>query len=936
MTIHLNTFGGLRAQRDGEELEWLLGQRLRVALFVYLAIERRVSRESVTTVFWPESSGENARHALRQSLYHLRKALGEEWLEAGPHELRVSADVRTDVHAFLCELERGAADEAVRLYTGFFLEGVNLADLQPWESWVDARRLEYARCFRAACRDLVEARRGVGDLAGALEAARHWVAPDPLDDEAQHQLIRALAEAGERAEALQQYEAYARLLEADGLRPLDTTLELVEQLRNETAASPALQRADASPLRPTSTAEAAAPERPLPVRPSYPQRQLTGRRARRGGLVALGLLAVLTAGYVASREAGIGPAGSLIARGALEEGERIVLADFGSTAADPELGAVVTDALRIDLLESRILRMLEPLQLREILDRMQVQSEVPLTAELAREIAIREGVKAVLEGEVARAGSGYVLTAILRAAESGESLAAFRETARHDGEVIAAIDRLSRRIRQRAGESLRSIHATPPLERVTTTSLDALRLFSQATRAFDRGDYRHAVTLLEETVELDPGFAKAWRRLAVAVGNLEVDRVRELQAATRAYELRDRLSPRERYLAVARYHGQITRDYETMIEAYRRVLEIDPHDRAALNNLGMEYLSRQEYETAAEILERAVAGSGVSAQAFVNLTRVRIGQGRLDDARRTVDAFAERYPDNPQASLWRFWVLLLQGDEIGARSELEPLLAAPTVRPVARAVAHDHLARAELARGRIGEARRHLEEAERIGSEVGASYRLVRRLFRAHAEVAVGNPDRGIRLLRQAAEEGMLDELPPANQWHFFRAIVFAMAGLADEAEAVLRSFAEEVPLEYHDQFHIRNESARALVHLQRGDPAGAIRILEQIRASRACSFCYAERLGWALWEAGRLEEAAREWETAVAGKDHTHSLEWQFTQNLWVLQRLPALYAELGDTATALAHYHRLVEFWADADAELQPSVRHARERIAALGAGR
>jgi len=932
MSIHLRTLGGLRVRHDGDEIDWLLRQRLRAALLVYLALERRVSRESLITVFWPESSGGNARHALRQSIYHLRKALGPEWLEAGPHELSVTEDVRTDVHAFLSALECGDAESATRLYEGPFLEGVHLADLQPWESWVDARRLEYARAFRGACRGLVEARRSAGDLSGALEAGQRWVAQDPLDDEAQHQLIQALADAGARGEALRQYEAYARLLEAEELRPLEATLELVEQLRPAAPSTSAPKVADSLATPPTPGPGEAVPERRMPLRRSFLPRGSHWTRSRLGGMAALGLAVVLTAGYLASRAAGIGPAASLVARGALEEGERVVLADFGSTAVDPALGAVVTDALRIDLLESPVLKVVEAADVREILDRMQVEGDAPLTAELAREAALRDGVKAVLEGEVARAGTGYLLTAVLRSAETGTSLAAFRETASNDEEVIPAIDRLSRRIRQRAGESLRSSRATPPLERVTTSSLDALRLFSRATRAFERGDYPRAISLLEETLELDPEFAMAWRRLAVAIGNLEVDRVRELEAATRAYELRHRLSPRERHLAAARYHAQITRDYDAMIEAYRRVLEIDPHDRAALNNLGEEYRARQDYEAAAELLERAVQGPGVSAQAFLNLIRVQIGQGRLDDARRTADAFAERYPHNPGVGLWRFWVLLLQGDENGARAAVEPLLADPGTRPVARVVAHDHLARLALQRGRIVEARHHLDAAERLAAEVGPSYRLVRRLFTAHAEVAVGNPERGVSLLLEASREGMLDELPPANQWHFFRAIVFAMAGRAGEAEAVLRSFAEEVPPEYHDQFQIRNESARALVRLQRGEAEGAIRILEEIRISRGCSSCYAERMGWAQWEAGRLEEAAREWETTLAWKDHTHAIEWQFTQNLWTLQRLPVLHEERGDTARALLHYRRLVELWSDADPELQPRVRYARERIAAL----
>src|SRR6185503_10955861 len=99
MAVQLSTFGGLHAVDDNGELEWLLGQHSRAALFIYLTIERRVSRESLLAFFWPESDAENARHALRQSLYQLRRAVGSDWVESRQHELVVTGDVQVDAHA---------------------------------------------------------------------------------------------------------------------------------------------------------------------------------------------------------------------------------------------------------------------------------------------------------------------------------------------------------------------------------------------------------------------------------------------------------------------------------------------------------------------------------------------------------------------------------------------------------------------------------------------------------------------------------------------------------------------------------------------------------------------------------------------------------------------------------------------------------------------
>jgi eukaryotic-like serine/threonine-protein kinase len=371
--------------------------------------------------------------------------------------------------------------------------------------------------------------------------------------------------------------------------------------------------------------------------------------------------------------------GSLVAQGTLDEGEAIILADFSPPPGDPTLGGVATDLIRVDLTETPILRVVERSEIQEILARMQVGELEFLTGELAREVAIREGLKAVLEGEVAQAGSGYVFTATLRHAESGRSLAAFRETARSEDEVIPAIDRLSRRIRERIGESLRTIHASPPMEQVTTSSLDALRRYSQANHAFDRRDYPSAMLLLQEALELDPEFAMAWRRLAVIHHNMGEDLTARNEAARRAFELRHRLTERERLLASA-FHSFVSGDRAGRMEAYRRVLDIDPHDPTALHNLGLEYLTTRRFEEAAELLERTMGESRSAVVSHTNLLSSLFRSGRTTEARAAMERFERQHPDFDEVPLWWFWQLLFEGRNGDAREIIEGFL--PGRRPV--------------------------------------------------------------------------------------------------------------------------------------------------------------------------------------------------------------------------------------------------------------
>src|SRR4030095_10667009 len=112
MAIQLITFGGLHVVSDNGELDWLLAQHTRAALLGYPVVERRASRESLMAFFWPESDAENARHALRQSLYHLRKAVGGEWLDSRAHELVGTGGVTTDADAFTEAIEVGGFGSA--------------------------------------------------------------------------------------------------------------------------------------------------------------------------------------------------------------------------------------------------------------------------------------------------------------------------------------------------------------------------------------------------------------------------------------------------------------------------------------------------------------------------------------------------------------------------------------------------------------------------------------------------------------------------------------------------------------------------------------------------------------------------------------------------------------------------------------------------------
>jgi TolB-like protein len=187
------------------------------------------------------------------------------------------------------------------------------------------------------------------------------------------------------------------------------------------------------------------------------------------------VLVLLTAGFIVSRLTGIGPGRTLLTAGVLGAEDRILLLDFENRTTDSALGRSVTEALRIDLAQSRVMRLVNTSDLTAALQRMGRAPETEMDLALARDLGQREGIKAIVAGEITTLGAGYVLSARVLSAATGETLIPLRETAADASELIAAVDRLSKALRGKVGESLRSIRAAQPLERVTTASLSALR-----------------------------------------------------------------------------------------------------------------------------------------------------------------------------------------------------------------------------------------------------------------------------------------------------------------------------------------------------------------------------------------------------------------------------------------------------------------------------
>jgi len=658
---------------------------------------------------------------------------------------------------------------------------------------------------------------------------------------------------------------------------------------------------------------------------------LTWRRALLSAGSGFGLLALVTATHAAMRQLGIGPVGTLMASGALAQRDRLVLADFENRTRDSTLGPSLTEALRVDLAQSGVIRLLDAAAVGQALTRMGRTPGTPLDPPLARELAQREGAKAVVHGQIDPLGRGYVVSAELESAADGTALVSLRETAQDDGAIIAAVDRLSRKLRERIGESLKTIRASDPLEQVTTGSLEALRKYSQGVRASDAGDMARAAPLLEQAIALDTTFAMAYRKLAVVLSNSGGAQSRIGVAATQAFRHRDRLTPFERDLAEAYYYSRVDYDPAKTEAAYRAALDHQPENGVALNNLSLLFNSARRFAEAESLAVRGLAVAPNQWALYTNAAVAQIGQAKYAAAARTVTLMEQRSPTNPLRPFLRGFLALAQrhydSAEVAARS-----LAETSRDPTWESSAVGTLAAINLVRGRLGAAEAQLRRAMLFDEQRGVPGRSIDdAIMIAVMDVHYRNsPDAARREVEEALRRHPLATIPAEDRSYLGLAWLYADAGHPDRARQLLAEYEATVPEGVRRGQPFRYGAA-AQIAFAEGRIQDAIRGYRKWYDEDACSVCGLFPLGRAYERAGERDSALAVYERAVTTPGYLRAFEEDATLGP-TYRRLGELYEERGQLDKARDYYGRFLDLWKDADPELQPLVRDVKQRLAGL----
>jgi DNA-binding SARP family transcriptional activator len=575
--LQLQTLGGVCVlQSGGARVGGAAAQRRSLALLSILAVhgDAGVSRDRLLALLWPDGDPDKVRHALTQSLYHIRRALGcdDLFVIAGAN-IGLNADrIATDVGRFLALANAGDNEAVAAAYRGPFLDGFVLSSSAEFDQWMSVERNRLQQIAARALERIATAAERNGDWPVAADAYKRLVALDPLSAAATMRLMRALWTCGDRAAAIQQGRTHAALINEELEIEADAAvLRLIEEL---TAATETPAAVRLTPTEPMTAVEPTTPENQPVVgeSPVAPPAAMTRQRryAGRVTIFASAALVVIAAMLSFSRP-------QAVAEGAIHlEAEPVMVSPFRVSGSDPSLGYLregMVELLSARLADDSAAPAIDPGRVIGAWRKERLTGPADTRNPDALRIARDLGGARVIVGGIVGNSSRLVVSASLLNASTGETRAQATVEGPADS-ITALVDRLAAKlIATSEGEGDRFGDRFTP-------SLAALRDFLEGQAFYRRGDYAEAIPAYERALARDSGFALAALHLALAADGIndaeQHDRALALAWANRA-DLSERDAAHLIAFAGPRYPAP-SRESE-QVAAWERALVTAP-DRA--------------------------------------------------------------------------------------------------------------------------------------------------------------------------------------------------------------------------------------------------------------------------------------------------------------------------------------------------------------------
>jgi tetratricopeptide (TPR) repeat protein len=600
----------------------------------------------------------------------------------------------------------------------------------------------------------------------------------------------------------------------------------------------------------------------------------------------------------------------------------VVLADFENKTGDAVFDDALKQALAVELGQSPFLNVLSDRKVNDTLGMMGRPANERITVDAGRELCLRTGSKAVLGGTISSLGSHYLIDLNAVACNTGDTLAKQQAEATSKEDVLKALSQASSSLRTNLGESLPSVQKFDVPIEATTSSLEALKNYSMGMKIRREKGAAPSIPFLKQAIELDSNFPMAYAGLAIAYHSLQQPSL-ALEYAIKAYQLRDRVSERERLRISANYFDA-TGEIEKEMQAYELWKADYPRDVIPHNNLANVYGYMGHYDKALAELQETLRLAPDNVTSYSNLALTYIALNRLEEAKATSDqAFAHKLDDR----LLRQTVYLLaflRTDTAQMEQQVAWGAGNPGDEDALLAMQSD----TEFYYGRLTRARdfsrRAVDSAIRADSRETAAFWQVTAALR---EAELGNTVSA----RQRVAAALA--LSPGRDVKVVAALTLARTGDLPRA----RTLAEELEKSYPTNTFLKLywlPTINAAIELNKGTPSQALKYLEATApyelgtAGTSINNLYPAYVrGQAYLLANNGAAAAAEFQKLVDQRGIVGNF---MTGSLAHLQ-IGRAYAMAGDTAKAKAAYQDFLTLWKDADADI-PILKEAKAEYAKL----
>jgi DNA-binding winged helix-turn-helix (wHTH) protein/tetratricopeptide (TPR) repeat protein len=620
----------------------------------------------------------------------------------------------------------------------------------------------------------------------------------------------------------------------------------------------------------------------------------------------------------------------------LTEKDSVVLADFVNRTDDPIFDDTLKTALNISLRQSPFLNVLPDSEVAKTMELMTLPADTKLTPSLARELCQRAGSKAYIAGTIGSLGSQYVMGLKAVNCQNGDPLAEEQATAASKEKVLDTLGEAASKLRGELGESLATVQKFDvPLAEATTSSLEALKAFSLGSNTRNEKGAAAALPYDQHAIELDPNFAMGYGAVGGDYSSLgELGRGGDY--FTKAFQLREHASEREKLAIDADYYQYVTGELDKAAETYQEMIESYPRDFRTYNNLGVVFASLGQYEKAVEITRQGLRLEPGRVLYYGNLANFALALQRSDEARQMIREGQGRKADNDILHS-ALYALAFLGSDSAAMAEQQQWFAGKPQENFGLALASD----TEAYRGHLGKARELTKSA--VDSAVRADSKEAGAIWQENAAItqaAYGHPAEA----RQLAAEAL--KLAPTSQGvEVEAALAFAMAGDTARGESMAEDLAKRFPLDTQMQL-LWLPAIQAQLSLDKKNPPSAMTALRAVSPAELAQIPFVNNMsclypvyvrGEAYLVAGQGSAAAAEFQKIL---DHS-GIVW----NCWTgalahlgVARANALEAKTLQSANAdaarvraLAAYKDFLALWKDADPDI-PILKQAKTEYAKL----